>query len=386
MPTLEHEIERGIRTSGRAHPWSGDEPDLTDIEGVGPATADKLRAAGVSRPSDLQGKGIDEIAAIEGIGRQRAARIRAQVEHGRPGDAKRAIVTEDEDDRQLHGFVHTSRRVDPQPGGETGAEDTGREIDFWGGKADVPVVPGTVNITGDDKDEALAQHADRTTEARRADESFNAPVTLSYPQWAANPNRFDYPGVDTIPRSRRRQRALERTKRLVDEGDIKHFQTMDTWSSAFNRGTRNLKLGQSRDPEGAFAHELGHAVEAAIPYSSSSFEGREPSHRLFSDPESIEQAERISERRRGEPIESTRRIYGIDVLEGTEWERDTPKSEDEKAREFKEELFADVFAGLVTEPRATRREAPKAVREVESVVHATGHLRREPWPDLEGDI
>ena len=58
---------------------SGDIPELEDLEGVGPATADKLRGAGIRGPKDLYGLSQSEIAAVNGIGPQTAAQIRQQV-------------------------------------------------------------------------------------------------------------------------------------------------------------------------------------------------------------------------------------------------------------------------------------------------------------------
>lgn len=390
MPPLETDIERGLHYHARRHVWSGTEtPDLTMLDGVGPAIAKRLRAAGIDRPEDLQGKSIEEIAAIDGIGRALAARIRSQVEYTMPKAVDRPIVSEAADgERTLHGMLHTTRRIDARVGGETGVEDDDLErfIPYRGNVADVPVSPEHVGVTGDDKDRALEANAERSLAARRADESFNAPITLSYAQWAAHPDRYDYPGVDTIPRSVKRKRALSRTKRLVDEGAITSFHTDESWSSSYQRGMGRLSLGASEDPEGVFAHEMGHAVSYSLRTTDQAFDGRYPSEDLFEDPESLEQAERLLERRRGEPVESTRHTYGLNVFEGTDWEEAGERSEGKKDAEFKDELFADVFASMVTEPRAARREAPKAVAEVENLVHGSGYLYRGHWPDLEADL
>jgi len=53
--------------------------DISDLAGVGPATARRLEDAGIEKPSDLYGLGQDEIMAVPGIGRKKAAQLRRQV-------------------------------------------------------------------------------------------------------------------------------------------------------------------------------------------------------------------------------------------------------------------------------------------------------------------
>lgn len=377
MPINIEEIEQATRYAGRRHPWvDADDPSLTALDGVGPTIAERLRVAGIERPEDLQGKSQAELAAIEGIGASRAARIRSQVEFEMAGGSRRhsskqTIVTETGGEREVRATVHReSGQTEVRIGGETGVEDADLErfIAFESGVGGIGTMPSTVSVTGPDKEEAIEDHAARSPESRRADESFNAPITLSYAQWAANPNRYDYPGVDTIPRSRRRERALERAGRLIERGGLREFKTRETTTSGFTPRINRLSLGRASDPEGTLAHELGHAVEHQL---NDPFADQKLSHTLFDDPESLEQAERISERRRGEPVESTRRTYDTNIFEDEP--DDSPFAGIDPTYPFGEELFADVYAGMVTEPRATRREAPEAVRKVESVVFGSGY-------------
>jgi hypothetical protein len=49
---------------------------------------------------------------------------------------------------------------------------------------------------------ASVRHGRRSEAERIADESFNAPIAPDYETWARNIDRFDWPGVDTIPEKR----------------------------------------------------------------------------------------------------------------------------------------------------------------------------------------
>jgi hypothetical protein len=44
---------------------------------------------------------------------------------------------------------------------------------------------------------ASTVHRSRSPRARRVDDRRKAPITTDLDQWASNPNRWDYPGVDT---------------------------------------------------------------------------------------------------------------------------------------------------------------------------------------------
>jgi len=368
-------IKEGVRTQGPLTPEaSREEAELTDLDGVGPTTAQNLRNAGIQSPIDLQGTPTEAIAAIDGIGLKTAERIKTQVDFQQPQtDSPKYLVGDDD----VTGKVtRKSRKVGVDVAGETDVDDPGREIrGFTDG--DVPTQPGSVAVEGDDKDEALEEMADRSPEARQTDRLFNAPVTLDVDKWQENPNRFDYPGVDTVPRSRKRERAFDRLERGVENELIRDFNTVDSGTSSYVSGLRRLTLGTDDDPEGTFAHEFGHAVDSKISPIGSE---EKVSHSLFQDEETKAQAERLAERRRNEAIEDVRRLYETDPFEDVDEDDDSILGalSGQKDYPFEEELFADVFASIAVEPRAARREAPDAVREVEEELFGTGLLPGSP--------
>jgi len=191
----------------------GDISDLEDINGVGPSTADKLRRAGIQGPKELYGLSQNQIAAVNGIGPKTAAKIRQEL-------AQTGVRTRD------RGFRN------------------------------------------EDLSEARDQHAERNRFERTADESFNAKIALDYDTWSDNPNQYDMPGVDTIPRERRLERTRQAAKPLADKGLVDTVEATasgpkdaDVQGTATG-GTARVKTAQE-DPESTLAHELGHLADTA---------------------------------------------------------------------------------------------------------------------------
>lgn len=378
---LKEQIRTGVRTQGELSPDAGsrENAELTDLAGVGPSTAEKLRRAEIESPVDLQGVPTEVIAAINGIGPKKAEQIKTQVEYGRPDTTPKSIVVPGEDGNDMRGKVFKkSRKVDVGLSGESKieAEEREREIRTYGSGGEIPVQPGSVGVQGKDKEEALEHMADRSPEERQTDRQFNAPVTLDVDYWKQNSNKVDYPGVDTVPRGRKRQRAFDRLDNVVDEGAIREFSTTEAGSSSFVSGLKQLTLGSGDDPEGTFAHEMGHAVDSAI---SDPLDDEKASHGMFQSEQAEQQAERLAERRRNENIDDTRRLYETDPFEDEEDDDGIIGAlSGSKDYPFEEELFADVFASMAVEPRAARREAPEAVKEVEERLQLTGFRPGSP--------
>lgn len=200
-------------------------------------------------------------------------------------------------------------------------------------------------------------HSERSKKSRETDEAFNAPLTLDKEKWRENPDEYDYPGVDTIPRdevNRRGEQAVEAGKQAevidrVNEGEDlgpgvsgkaisgPMFNTVET--------TEAVAQDSETDPRfqrgAVLAHEAGHLVDAAA--------GNEIAGILREDDELRDEAREISEQMRGtfETASEDRRQY---------------RAED--ANEGSRELIADFFASAVTQPRATKRDAPELVEAV----------------------
>lgn len=279
--------------------------DLDDLEGVGSATVRNLRDAGIREPSDLYGMSQRQIASVDGIGPQKAARLRSQV-------AQRG-------NRQSTGF---------------------RE---------------------DDIKKATKQHAERSPEARRADESFNAKTSLSYQQWSDAPGEYDMPGVDTIPADRRLERTKRAAAQLESDELVSSVEATPSGPKGGNvRGTATgdtvrVKTAQN-DPESTLAHELGHQADKVGGGRASM------TNALFGPNMGEAESERQEKlREQGAKLASRRRSLSL-----------KPDFIEEKAEKGEfggggfNEVFADAFAEAIEEPRRAKSEAPDLVREMES--------------------
>lgn len=216
--------------------------------------------------------------------------------------------------------------------------------------------PFTTTVEGPAKAAVEKVHQSRTERAQTVDEKQNAPVTTDEEKWLENPNRYDYPGVDTIPRERQQRRAeragrkaLEKraADRVEQKGSAKRLQGKfaPDIQDTYGKGESVARVqGTAEEPERTLAHEVGHAFDysaGADPYlANNANELYGVSQRLFDydqedRAELEEEAIKISKRGRGdfENQQSYRREHT--------------------------ELTADLFAQAVIEPRATRREAPK---------------------------
>lgn len=333
-PARAEELKNAAATANRP-----DFEELEDLDGVGESTARELKDAGIRDPHELRGKPQSAIAAIDGIGPKRAARIRADVEYEAPaGASDTGFNPETEGDSTV---FRESRETSLAP-----FNDTIKTPDGDGG---VKPVAGTVGVSGPDRREAIAEHAERSEESRQADESFNAPIMLDEETWARNKDEYDYPGVDTIPRSRKLERARDVAARAKEAGFLSEIdassEATDDWQA---RGTFSLgKIGVDtsfRQSEDTLAHELGHAIDAGSDRpSGADARGEVEGESIFDDETVLEQAKDISEQRRGQDL-------------------------DTEYLESQNEIFADLVAETIINPRRAKKEAPDAVRALDEEV------------------
>jgi predicted flap endonuclease-1-like 5' DNA nuclease len=305
---------------------------LEDLDGVGPTVANRLREAGINEPYELRGKTQKAIASIDGIGEQRAARIRADVEFEAPAGA---TETGYEPETESGTKIFTE-------GGDVSLEEFENTPDIRNIGGPVAPAPNTVSARGPDRQEAIKEHAERTEESRRADESFNAPLMLDEDTWERNKSEYDYPGVDTIPRSRKLERAKEQTAVAREMGALTKLKADDRDATEKDRArgqfssVTGIGIDTSfRKSENTLAHELGHAIDEEFdrPSGEKPRGGEVPG--IFDDEDVLEQAEALSAQNRGTELEG-------DYLES------------------KNEVFADLFAEATINPRRTKREAPDA--------------------------
>jgi predicted flap endonuclease-1-like 5' DNA nuclease len=315
---------------------TADRPDferLEDLDGVGDSTARKLNDAGIRDPHELRGKRQSELAAIDGIGPKRAAKIRADVEYEAPAGATETGF--DPETQRGSTVFRETRETSLAP-----FNDTIKTPDGDGG---VQPVAGNVGVRGPDRQEAIEAHAERSEEARQADESFNAPIMLDEETWARNKDEYDYPGVDTIPRSRKLERARDVAARAKEAGFLDSIQAdtdaTDDWRARGKHSFGKIGVDTSfRQAEDTLAHEIGHAIDAGADRpSGADARGEVEGDSIFDDEQVLEQARSISEQRRGRELDT-------DYLES------------------QNEVFADLAAEAIINPRRAKKEAPDAFR------------------------
>ena len=238
---------------------------------------------------------------------------------------------------------------------------------FLSDDSDVPETLSAFNVEIKDDfgvtESPRETHSNRSARSRSMDEKFNAPVTLDVEKWREDPNRYDLPGVDTIPYDEERRRGVEFTDRVQEAGLVDKVKEDGRMSRAMGRfRVRTDSSGVNReiwlnpaitdnpdvDPrfrEGPVrAHEAGHAIDHDIGYSIWNSLRRE------GESGATDEVRDVSRMMRGDysNVDPSRREY-----------RDSGK-----------ELIADFFASYAIQPRATRREAPRATEIIE---------KRLPW-------
>lgn len=381
MPTIRNqsnfepeEIAKGVTEAiAEKEQFRSDAPDeLTDLPGVGPSTAENLRAAGITKPYQLRGKSTQTLAAIDGIGPKTAEQIKTSVDYNDftgsvPGEgaAFSARVKE-----PFEGSTDVARRNEytavEELSEETQQQQEGvhsRRV-FPSREGQLDPTPRNVSVQGRDKQGAIEHMAERSPAERRTDRSFNAKLTLDVEVWEQNPDHYDYPGVDTIPKSRRLERTQNKFETAFRKEEVSKVSAKDRDADRFGfhrpqSQTIAVDTGLATDPEATLAHELGHAVDKAI--APDGVEGYAAENEgVFENAETREQAEQLAERRRARPMERILQSY------------------EDKDYPFERELFADVYAEMLEEPRAAKREAPQAVRAIEEMTAGTGFLPGSP--------
>jgi predicted flap endonuclease-1-like 5' DNA nuclease len=335
--TRAEDIKDAAHTANRA-----DFEELEDIDGVGPEIARKLNRAGIRDPHELRGKSQQTLAAIDGIGPKRAARIRADVEYEAPAGATDTGYNIETTSGST--IFRESRGTSLEPFDDVVAQKTENIKDDG-----VQPAESNIFVKGEDRQEAIAEHAERSEESRRADESFNAPIMLDRSTWERNKDEYDYPGVDTIPRSRKLERVRDEAARIKEAGMLGNIEASteatNDWRARgqYSLGTVGVDTTYRRS-EDTLAHELGHAVDdSAGRPSGVDARGNEQDESIFDDPAVLEQARGLSEQRRGKELDS-------DYLES------------------QNEVFADLYAEATINPRRAKKEAPDAFRALQDAV------------------
>jgi len=244
--------------------------------------------------------------------------------------------------------LHTDLRRSSQP--ESRSEDDA--VIFEAGEAEGLFAPEQVHIQGERKQKAQEYNQEeRTEQERHVDEAYDAPTTTSYEQWKQNPDRLDFPGVDTVPQKKRQQRAAEFAANAQEQGLVNRFEIGTGVFGDERQGVRGNASGDSvmvdtsraYDASSTLAHEVGHKVDEHIEERTT--EGTVTEFGGLKDvDESVKQAATtLSTQLRGDP-------------EGDDYRESGP------------ELFADAVAASVLSPRRVERDAPEFVERLEETL------------------
>lgn len=249
-----------------------------------------------------------------------------------------------------------TRDVTPISDMKGDVEQSFADVGFFDDESSLGFEPSPFNITPLLPQTIEEIHDQRSEKAQIADESFNAPLAPDAEAWAENPDRFDFPGIDTIPRDRLLERANNAAEKAIDRGSLDSVQEKDM-KDALGRFTgspntvpnnviktrSNLDtmptVGQAKGP--VLAHEVGHAEDfdaaegTGFSTQTGFFESDDP------DEELLTEATQLSVRARG----------GFEA--------------DDEYRTENMEIFADAFGLAQTEPRAVKRDAPKLFEKIE---------------------
>lgn len=189
----------------------------------------------------------------------------------------------------------------------------------------------------------------RSRKARIADRSTTADNTVNdFGEWAAQPNRRDFPGVDTLSEQYRANRIDDVADLVLEQGVVRDIKVHDELygggaAGEFGTGDAGILIaGERRDSHRHLAHEIGHALDfAAAEELDSSDEFGSQTAFKEADDEKVEQA--------------------ADELSGI-WDergRDKPLTNTDYLNDPRE-LAADFAALAFEDPQRAKKRAPTA--------------------------
>lgn len=307
-----------------------------------------------------------------------------------PTDEEGEVILPSGDTIHPNLFSDIESTLEEHRGGEEGWRNR------FNVKDDDEITPFTTAGSFTVSDVAGARHKLRSRRARTADESFNAPIAPDYATWRANPNRYDLPGVDTIPDERLASRAEGYLSEAKEAGLVESFSPGAIDADESQRGgwagpvrhilSKSVEALES-EPMPHFrygpvlAHEVGHAVDYGAAEDQPATGGG-PDETYYSEVAAVER--RLEDAKRYSEGARRNAASGYDVGDmGLE-----PQLLDElwgltrRARGHAEphegyrgslrEVAADALSLRRLEPRAVKREAPRAYEWL-------GNLEREAF-------
>ena len=363
--------------------------DLTDLPNVGPKTAENLRKAGFTSYDDITDSNPRMLAIkVDGVGEKGAMKI-----YEAAGGEITRIKSKTNEERIQDKYGETLAEIEQTPAAEleqeildpfgeksfiTGVEERPDDTVFVPTQPETAQSPFRVTVEGPRKRSVEKIHEDRSERAQDVDEQQNAPITTDEEKWIENKNRYDYPGVDTVPRSRQRARAENAARVAQDQGALDRIEQKGqakTLGGKFSPPGANVygkedavaRVQETADqPERTLAHEVAHAFDYAAGDGDREWGLQEELFdedprraivgREFDDDTDplIQQAYQLSERAR--------------------------KGGKGSYRRKPEELTADAVSQAILNPRATKREAPELFDRIEEKADEYGFAEAIPDP------
>jgi len=354
--------------------------DLTDLPGVGAKTAKNLKRAGFDTKEKISKANVRRLSRINGIGSKGAKKI---IEAAGGTVITTRKKTKEEQMQDMYG--ETFERIESLGPGQIREEILSEESEGTTTRGSLTEgvrefrdderieSPFRVSVVGPRKRSVEKVHENRSERAQDVDEQQNAPITTDEEKWLQNPNRYDYPGVDTIPETRQKRRA-ERAAQVAQErgavdrveqkGSAKNLQGKFSpeGTSTYGREDDVVRVqGNATEPERTLAHEVGHALD----YGFGEGRGYDLTNELFDldtptsegqTEELTEQAKTVSKKARGDF-----------------------KGQQQYRRQFKE-LTADALGQAIIQPRATKRDAPNLFERIEDAAEEAGFGEAIPDP------
>lgn len=213
------------------------------------------------------------------------------------------------------------------------------------------VTPSATRGRGETTATLYDVHEQRPEREQEIDESFNAPIADSPEQWVRNPDKYDWPGVDTIPPSRRLERATKAGDIAKDQGFVREINEIEADRSTVRGGTHaggKIRFNpENISPGRTLGHEIGHALDRDLTPDEED-DRRRFSQRLVEDRDFFENLTAASEEARSAMQE--------DAYD--------PKTAEDTYRGQANELFADFVSVAVTAPQRAQAEFPDLLDEV----------------------
>jgi len=360
---------------------------LTDLPGVGNKTAENLRRAGFTDYETISSASIRRLSRVSGIGEKGAQKI---IEAA--GGTTIATQTKSKDEKLQDRYGPVFERIDETPVSEIEEEIRGigitdldsKETTKPGETTFVPTAqstaesPFSVSIEGPAKRSINKIHQSRSERAQDVDEQQNAPITTDEEKWIENKNKYDYPGVDTVPETRQKARAENAARVAQETGAVDKVQFQGQGknlkgkfsppgATTYGRGEAIARVQKtSSDPAFTLAHEIGHAFDFGV--------GDDPNKQGLQD--------EVFDERPGRTMIGREFDDDTDPLTQQAYQLSERVRSGGKGsyRRKTEELLADSLAASILEPRAAKREAPDLFNRIQDVAEEQGFGAAIPDP------